>query len=79
MQEWLGNNDILMYSTYNEGKSVITERFVKTLKAKTYKKVTANDSKSCLSLNNFDKLLDNTIILIIIILIKNLLMLIILL
>ena len=79
MQEWLGNNDILMYSTYNAGKSMITERFVKTLKAKTYKKVTANDSKSCLSLNNFDKLLDNTIILIIIILIKNLLMLIILL
>ena len=26
MQEWLSNNDILIYSTYNEGKSVITER-----------------------------------------------------
>ena len=35
MQEWLDNNDILMYSTNNEGKSVITERFIKTLKAKT--------------------------------------------
>ena len=23
MQEWLDNNDILMYSTHNEGKSVI--------------------------------------------------------
>ena len=33
MQEWLDNNDILMYSTHNEGKSVFTERFVKTLKA----------------------------------------------
>ena len=30
MQEWLDNNDILMYSTYNEGKSVIAERFKKT-------------------------------------------------
>ena len=30
-----------MYSTNNEGKSVIAERFVKTLKAKIYKKMTA--------------------------------------
>ena len=28
MQEWLCNNDILMYYTYNEGKSIITERFI---------------------------------------------------
>ena len=35
MQEWLENN-ILMYSTYNEDKSVITERLIKTLKAKIY-------------------------------------------
>ena len=27
------NNDILMYSAYNEGKSVIGQRFIKTLKA----------------------------------------------
>ena len=25
MQEWLGNNDILMYSTHNEDKSVIAK------------------------------------------------------
>ena len=31
MQEWLDNNDISMYSTHNEGKSVIAERFMKTL------------------------------------------------
>ena len=30
MQEWLGNNDNLMYSTHNEGKSVIAERFIKS-------------------------------------------------
>ena len=33
MQEQLHNIDILMYSTHNEGKSVITERFIKTLKS----------------------------------------------
>ena len=39
MQEWLDNIDILMYSTHNEGKSVIAEMFIKTLKSKIYKKV----------------------------------------
>ena len=38
IQEWLDNNDILMYSSHNEGKSVIAERFIKTLKSKYYKK-----------------------------------------
>ena len=38
MQESLDNNDILMYSTHNEGNSVIAERFIKTLKVKIYKK-----------------------------------------
>ena len=37
----LDNNDILMYLTHNKGKLVIAERFLKTLKAKIYKK---NDS-----------------------------------
>ena len=41
MQEWLDNNDILVYSTHYEGKSVIAEKFIKTLKAKIYLK---NDS-----------------------------------
>ena len=56
MQEWLSNNDLLMYSTHNQYRSVTTERFIKTLKTKIYKKITANDSKSCLSYLN--KLLD---------------------
>ena len=38
-----------MYSTHNEGKSVITERFLKALKSEIYKKMTANDNKSYLS------------------------------
>ena len=39
MQEWLDNNDILIYSTDNEGKSIITERIIKILKAKIYGKI----------------------------------------
>ena len=38
MQKWLDNNDILIHSTHDEGKSVIAERFIKTLKTKIYKK-----------------------------------------
>ena len=30
-----------MYSPYNEGKSVVAERFIKTLKNKIYKHITA--------------------------------------
>ena len=36
MQEWLDKNDILIYLTNNEGKSVIVERFKRTLKTKVY-------------------------------------------
>ena len=45
MQEWLDNNGIVMWSTHNEGKSVIAERFTKTLKNKIYKKMIANDRR----------------------------------
>ena len=38
MQEWLDNNVVLMYSTYNEGRSVIVEGFIRILKAKIYRK-----------------------------------------
>ena len=31
-----------MYSTFNEGKSVVVERFIKTLKNKLYKHMTAS-------------------------------------
>ena len=33
-KKWLQDNDIVMYSTNNEGKSVIAERFIRTLKKK---------------------------------------------
>ena len=31
MKSWLENNDIEMYSTHNEGKSVVAERFIRTI------------------------------------------------
>ena len=37
----LSDNNIIMYSTYNEGKSVVAERFIRTLKNKLYKHMTA--------------------------------------
>ena len=41
-KKWLSDNDIIMYSAYNEGKSVIDEKFIRTLKNKLYKHMTAN-------------------------------------
>ena len=38
---WLHENDIEMHSTNNEGKSVVSESFVRTLKNKTYKYMTS--------------------------------------
>ena len=40
-KKWLKDNDIEMYSIHNEGKSVVAERFVKTLKTKIYKYMTS--------------------------------------
>ena len=37
-QKWIDDNDILVYSTHNEGTSVVAERFMRTLKGKIYKK-----------------------------------------
>ena len=39
--KWLKDNDIAMYSTNNKGKSVIAERFTRTLKNKIYKHITS--------------------------------------
>ena len=44
MPKWLNDNDILMYLTYNEDKSRVTEKFIKMLIGK----MTANDVKSYL-------------------------------
>ena len=41
-KKWLSDNDIIMYSTFNEGKSVVVERFIRTLKNKLYKHMTGS-------------------------------------
>ena len=40
-KKWLKDNDIIMYSTHNEEKSAVSERFIRTLKNKIYKHMTA--------------------------------------
>ena len=40
-KKWLSSNDIIMYSTFNEDKSVVAERFIRTLKNKLYEHMTA--------------------------------------
>ena len=35
VKSWLKKNDIEMYSTHNEGKSVVPEGFIRTLKSTT--------------------------------------------
>ena len=41
-KKWLSDNDITMYSTFNEGKSVVAERFNTTFKNKLYKHMAAS-------------------------------------
>ena len=38
---FLKTNNIEIYSTYNEGKSVVAKKFIRTLKNKIFKHVTA--------------------------------------
>ena len=40
-KKWFQDNDIIMYSTHNERKSVVAERFIRTLKSKIYKHMTS--------------------------------------
>ena len=48
IKSFLQNNDIEMYSINNEGKSVISERFIKTLKYKVYKYMTKVSINVCI-------------------------------
>ena len=55
-KKWLKDNDTEMYSIHNEGKSVVAERFMKTLKNKIYKyniniKKCLQHQKMCISIN----------------------------
>ena len=41
VKQWLQDNDIELYSTHNEGKFVVAERFIRTSKNKIYKHMTS--------------------------------------
>ena len=40
-RKWLQDNDIVMNSTHNEGKAVVAEKFIRTLKSQIYKHMTS--------------------------------------
>ena len=48
MKPWLEKNDIEMYSTHNEGKSVSAERFIRTSKNKIYNYMTLVSKNVCI-------------------------------
>ena len=61
-KKWLVNNDISMYSRYNEGKSVVAERFIRILKNKLYKHMaTVSKNVYCNVLDNIVKKYNNTL------------------
>ena len=50
MKSWIEKYNIEMYSMHNEGKSIIAETFIKTLKNKMYEYMTSI-SKMCVLIN----------------------------
>ena len=41
MKSWREKNEVEMYLTHNEGKSIVVDRFTRTLKNKIYKYMTS--------------------------------------
>ena len=48
MKSWLQDDDMERYSTCDEGKSVVAERFIRTLKSKIYKYETLISKNVCI-------------------------------
>ena len=57
---WLEGNGIELYSTCNEEKSVVAERFIETLKIKIYRHLTAVSKN--VYFDDLDDVVKNTII-----------------
>ena len=55
-KKWFQDNNIVMYSTKNEGKSVVAERFIRTLKSKIYKYMTSISNN--VYINKLDDIFD---------------------
>ena len=56
MKSWLEKSAIEIYSKYDEGKSVIAERFVRTWKNKNYKYITSISKN--VSIDQLDHIVD---------------------
>ena len=54
-KNFLKINNIEMYSTYNEGKSVVAERFIRTLKNKIFKHMTAISKNVYFDVSNWSE------------------------
>ena len=54
---WLQDNDKEIYSTYNEEKSVVAERFIRTLKRLVYKYMTSIPKN--VSIDKLDDIVNN--------------------
>ena len=50
--KWLKGRKVEMYSTHNEGKSVVAERFIRTSKNKIYKHMTAHSENVYFNVSN---------------------------
>ena len=48
MKSWLEKINIVMDSTHNEGKAVVAERFIRTIKNKVYKPMTSISKNVCI-------------------------------
>ena len=48
MKSWLEKINIVMDSTHNEGKAVVAERFIRTIKNKIYKPMTSISKNVCI-------------------------------
>ena len=48
LKKWLKDNDILMFSIHNDGKSVVAQKFIRTLKTKIYKYMTSISQNVCI-------------------------------
>ena len=66
MKSWLQDNNIKIYSTHNEEKSVVPERFIRTLKNKIYKYMTSTSKNVYIDklddiVNKYNNIYDRTI------------------
>ena len=49
MKRWLSQHNVIMYSTHNEGKAVVVERFNRTLKARMWRHFTEKSTNTYLN------------------------------